>query len=95
MEKIQGNKFLQEIADWFVLIKAPDLKEKISEAVGKVNNNEDLSDNQKKLLGFICFSFSMNRGPASFIGVEMVVKDIGVQKEFEEYAKNWIAHSKK
>lgn len=88
------NVFLNEIADWFVLIKAPDLKDKITEAVELVEQEKSLSENQKKLLGFICFSFSMNRGPVSFTGVVMVVKDIGVQAEFEEYANKWIDHSK-
>ena len=48
-----------------------------------------------KLIGFACFSFSMNHGPASFIGVELVVKDIGVESEFKEYAADWISYSKK
>lgn len=87
------NKFLHEIADWFTAVKAPDLKDKVSEAVANIDNSIELTDKQRKLLGFICFSFSMNHGPSSFIGVEMCVKDIGVGNEFHEYAKDWIDHS--
>lgn len=89
------NKMLQEIANWFILIKAPDLKDKISEAIANIDSGSDLSENQRKLIGFICFSFSMNHGPASFIGIEFMVKHIGVEKEFTDYANNWIEHSKK
>lgn len=86
---------LHEVAKWFILIKAPDLKDKISEAVALVDSGSDLSENQRKLIGFICFSYSMNKGPASFMGIEFLIEDIGVEKEFRDYANDWIEHSKK
>lgn len=89
------NIFLKEIVDWFVLIKAPQLKEKVLEAASLSDNGSELSENQRKLIAFTCFSYSMNRGPASFIGVRMVVEDISIEKEFQDYAKSWIEYGNK
>lgn len=89
------NKLLREIADWFVIAKAPDLKDKIFDAIRGIETGGELSENQKKLLAFICFSYSMNRGPSFFKDVEMLVEKIGVQKQFCNYATDWIAYKPK
>ena len=86
---------IQEVALWFTTIKAPDLKPKVDEALKAIEAGEALSEIQRKLCGFMLFSYSMNHGPVSFIGVELTAKEIGVADEMAEYAKDWIDHSKK
>lgn len=90
-----NTKYLREVTDWFVLIKAPELKEEIEKGLKLIESDQPLEGNTKKLFGFMLFSFSMNHGPASFIGVELLAKKISLTEEFKEYAQNWINHSNK
>ena len=90
-----GNRFVSEVAYWFKTIKAPSLKEKVDDALKCLEEEKPLEENQRKLLGFMLFSYSMNHGPASFIGIRFLTEDLGVEKEFKEYAQSWIDHSNK
>jgi hypothetical protein len=88
-------KQILEVANWFIKVKAPDLKDKINAGLKMLEAKEPLQDGYKKLFGFMIFSFSMNHGPASFFGAEALAKEIDVLEEMKSYAKNWISHSKK
>lgn len=89
------NNFLQKAADWFITIKAPDLKEKVLTGLETVKNDQALNENQKKLFGFILFDYSMHLGPLTFFDSEDAAKEIGVTEEVKYYAIDWINHSKK
>lgn len=55
---------------------------------------EDLTKEEKRLLAFVLFGGSMRIGRASFAAIESIAKKVGVEKEFEDYAKDWIDYSK-
>lgn len=85
---------LNEISQWFVAVKAPDLKEKVFAGLKTIESGQPLEGNFKKLFGFMLFSFSMNHGPASFIDIEELAEKICVTEEFKDWAKNWIDSAK-
>lgn len=89
-----NSKFLQEVTEWFIAFKAPDLKEKARHATNAVEEGIPLGENYKKFLAFMLFSYSMNKGPVSFLAVEEEAERIGVTEQFKEYANDWITHSK-
>lgn len=84
--------FLKKAADWFILIKAPDLSEHVKAAINCVKEKQALDDKQKKLLGFFLFGYSMYMGPAYFDLIEDCAKEIGVTEEVEYYANDWIQY---
>lgn len=88
------NQYLSKASNWFVDIKAPDLKDKVNLGLSAIIDNEPLSENYKKLFGFILFDYSMHQGPLSFIDAEETALEIGVFNEMKEYANSWINHSK-
>ena len=88
------DKFLQEVANWFMTIKAPQLKDKVINGINILESGQPLEGNLKKLFGFMLFSYSMNHGPASFIAIELLVEEISVSDEFKYYAKDWIDYNK-
>ncbi len=51
---------------------------------------DPLTDIERKLIGFALFSAGMKLGPPSFDSLEKIVAKIGVNEEFEFYAKDWI-----
>lgn len=89
MEKIT------KIANWFIEVKAPDLKDKINAGLKMLENKEPLKDSYKELFGFMLFSYSMAHGPTSFFDMEKLAKEISVLDEMKVYAEKWISHSKK
>jgi hypothetical protein len=86
--------FLSKATAWFTNIKAPDLKDKVDFGISEITNGSPLSEKYKRLFGFILFDYSMHQGPLSFLDAEEAAKEIGVLVEMEEYAKDWISHSK-
>lgn len=87
-------KHVKEVTDWFITSKAPDLKEKVEIVLKTLDEGKPLEGIHKKLFGFMLFSFSMNQGPASFIGIELLAKELQVTEELKEYSNSWINSSK-
>lgn len=88
-------KFITTVAEWFIASKAPDLKDKIDDCLKIIESGSTLEGNNKKLFGFMLFSYSMNHGPETFLIVEKEAESLCVTDEFKAYAEDWINHSKK
>lgn len=88
------NQTIHTAFEWFGTHKAPSLRAEVDKGIKKLDADEEIPDNWKKFFAFILFSYSMNMGPTTFFAVEEAVKEIGVGRHFEEYANNWITHSK-
>lgn len=56
---------------------------------------EMLSEKQKELTAFALFSAGMKIGPSSFDNLEAIAKKVGVEKEFEKYAKDWLDYAER
>lgn len=87
-------KFIHEAADWFIKVKAPELKEKADIVFTKIEEKNPLGENERKFFGFILFDFAMHEGPSSFLSAELSAEQIGVNAEFMNYAKEWLNYSK-
>lgn len=92
---IEGNAEIKKVAVWFATVKAPDLKEKIDAGLKEIESGQQLTENYRKLFGFMLFSYAMNHGPHTFFMVERVSEEIHVTEEFKQYANDWNNHSKK
>lgn len=57
--------------------------------------DQQLSEKERKIIGFSLFSTSMRIGPESFSVIEEIINKIGVKEEFEFWGKNWISYAKK
>ncbi len=86
---------INEIAEWFISEKTPDLKDKINAGLAMIEKEEPLQDNYKKLFSFMMFSYSMAHGPEYFLAMEYLAKKVSVLEEMKAYAQDWISHSKK
>lgn len=75
--------------------KAPEKKEQVMICIEVIELKNQLSAEQKKLLGYILFSYSMRFGPAIFTPIQQAAIEIGVKKELEECAKSRIRKGRK
>lgn len=89
------NRLIKEISEWFIVNKAPDLKEKVDSGLKVIDSGQPLDENYRKLFGFMIFSHAMNYGPLYFLTMEEVAEKIGVTEELKYYAKDWIGYSQK
>jgi hypothetical protein len=87
--------FLNQAAEWFTTIKAVDLSEAVRTSLELIEKKQALADNQKKLIGFILFDYSMHQGPQSFLKAEEAARNVGVLDEMMFYANDWMNYSKK
>lgn len=56
---------------------------------------EELNKKQRKILSLALFGLGMRAGPPLFNEIEEIIKSLGIEEEFAEYATDFIDHSKK
>ncbi len=81
---------LKQAVEWFLIAKAPHLKERAENTLKIIDEKKALDPNQKQLLGFVLFDYSMHKGPSSFDDCERTAIDTGVIDELHFYAKDCI-----
>jgi hypothetical protein len=55
----------------------------------------ELTEQERKLLAFALFGLGMRIGPSSFRELELIVQKLEVEKEFAAYASSWIDYAEK
>lgn len=88
------NALLILIAKWFADFKDSEIGSHINSViVPKIDNGSTLEEKEKDLLGFVLFSYSMNRGPVVFLPVQELAEGLGITDNYAKYAKDWINYS--
>lgn len=53
-----------------------------------------LTDTEKRILALALFGYAMRAGPGQFVSINEIAHKLGVQIQYEDYAKSWIAAAK-